>query len=86
MTQNSTPLQNVNRALDILNKLKTSQNFFRAFDSITDDMSYSQSRQSEILQMQLIKDAYESVATAAIAEMEARLKEVQNCLGGNCLS
>ena len=72
--------QDINRALDALTQLKYSQAYLDMFDLIIAFMNYSESKRPEIVQFDLLKDAYRSSATELIAEIEACLKEAQNSL------
>ena len=80
MTQNSTPLQNVNCVLDKLGELKESEALFDVFDLVIYFMDYKQSTQPQIVQLDLIKGAYRSKASKLIEEMEACLREAQKSL------
>lgn len=80
MTQDLTPLQNVNCVLDKLRELKESDAFFDVFDLVIYFMDYKQSKRPEIVQLDLLKDAYRSKASKLIEEMEASLKEAQKTL------
>lgn len=76
MPEHSTALQSVNSALDALCKLKESQAFFDIFDLVIDRMSYTESTRPEIVQLELLKDAYSSNASALIEEMENHLRDI----------
>jgi hypothetical protein len=77
MTRQPTTLQKLNYALDSLCKLKESQAFFDIFNLVIAHMSHSQSTRPEIIQLDLLKDAYVSNATALIEEMENYLQDIQ---------
>lgn len=80
MTQNLTPLQNLNDTLDNLQRLKEAQALLDLFELVNHFTNYKQSKSTEILQFNLLKDAYQIKASKLIEEMEASLGQLRNNL------
>ncbi len=76
MPEYSTALQKLTNAQDALVKLKEAQAFFDLFDLVIYRMSYTESKRPEIVQLELLKDAYASNASALIEEMENHLQDI----------
>lgn len=80
MPEHSTVLQKLNQVQDALVKLKEAQAYLDLFDMVISFMSYSESKQPKIVQLDLLKDAYRSSAVELIAEMETCLDQALNSL------
>lgn len=76
MTEHSTNLRSLTNALQALENLKRVQAFFDLFDLVICRMSYTESNRPEIIQLELLKDAYASNASALIEEMENYLQDI----------
>ncbi len=80
MPEHSTVLQKLNQVQDALVKLKEAQAYLDLFNMVISFMSYSESKQPKIVQLDLLKDAYRSSAVELIEEMETCLDQARNSL------